>query len=69
MRTLAGITIGITASILAYTLWKPTIAWVFTRNPPTMPTGHQPRHRHWVNGELVIDLEAYKPRMVETWPK
>lgn len=67
MRTLAGIAIGLTVSILVYALWRPTTAWALTRIPPGTPPDHQPRHRHWVKGELVIDLEPYKPAMVAAW--
>lgn len=31
MRTLLGIAIGITASILAHILWKPAIVWALSR--------------------------------------
>lgn len=50
MRTLIGLVATITASILAYILWRPTLNWVFTRIPPETPADWKPRMRTWKNG-------------------
>lgn len=50
MKTISGLTIGITLMIVAYILWKPTLAWALTRNPPVTPEGWAPRMRTWKNG-------------------
>lgn len=50
MKLTLGIVAGITATMLAWILWKPALAWTFTHNlPPTHPNSHT-RYRTWHHG-------------------
>lgn len=53
MRMVFGIACGITVSILAYTIWQPTIAWTLTRIPPATHPDCKPRYRTWRNGVMT----------------
>lgn len=48
MRTLTGVSIGITLSIIWHLLGWPLIGWIFTRIPPDAEA--TPRYRTWQNG-------------------
>lgn len=52
MKVLLGLGAGITASILAYLLWRPTIAWTFTHNQPATHPDCRPRYRTWHAGDV-----------------
>lgn len=45
----AGISIGVTVTILAYALWRPTLVRALNDEPET-PHGWTPRTRTWKNG-------------------
>lgn len=53
MKILAGISIGVTASILAYIIGRPTISWVFTRVPPATHPDSRPRFKSWRDGVMT----------------
>lgn len=52
MRILAGIALGITASILAHTLGWRWLAWIMCRIEVLTPIDWAPRTRTWIKGEL-----------------
>lgn len=54
MRTLAGISITLTALILAYILRRPTLRYVFHHDEEVKtPADWTPKMRNWNNGALV----------------
>lgn len=50
MRVIKGVVIGLTLSIMAFILWRPTLAWALTRIPPVTPHGWTPKMRTYTNG-------------------
>ncbi|MEW1990732.1 hypothetical protein [Microbacterium sp. NPDC078849] len=55
MRVILGIACGLTASILAYVLWRPTLAWTLTRVPPSTHPDCHPRFRTWHLGIETLE--------------
>lgn len=50
MKLTIGILAGMTIAWAAAAIYRPAIAWTFTRIPPATPDGWTPRHRTWQNG-------------------
>lgn len=53
MKTALALATGATLTILAYTLWQPTLGWTLTRVPPATHPDCRPRYRTWHNGTLI----------------
>lgn len=53
MKLTLGVRTGMTIAWAAAAIYRPTIAWTFTRIPPATPEGWAPRYRTWDHGVMT----------------